>query len=47
MVFETHAVTIAQDAVAVRAVLLLVGWTLEAADILSALRLVVIAIGAT
>ena len=47
MVFETHAVRVAQDAVAVRAVLLLLGGTREAADIPSALRLVVVAIGVT
>jgi hypothetical protein len=47
MVFETHAVTVAQDAKAVWAVLPLVGGTLEATDILSALGLVVVAIGVT
>ncbi len=47
VVFETHAVTIAQDAKAVRAALALLGGTREAADILPALRLVVVAIGVT
>jgi hypothetical protein len=47
MVFETHAVTITQDAVAVRAVLALLWGTREAADILPALGLVVVAIGVT
>jgi hypothetical protein len=47
MVFETHAMRVAQDAIAVRAVLPLFGGTLEAADILSALGLVVVAIGVT
>src|SRR5919204_6386195 len=45
VVFETHVVTVAQDAKAVRAALALLGWTLEAADILAALGLVVVAIG--
>src|SRR5712691_3353088 len=47
VVFETHAVTGAQDAKAVRAGLALLGGTREAADILPALRLVVVAIGVT
>src|SRR5215470_12360373 len=47
MVFETHAVRVAQDAVAVWAALLLLGRTLEATDILPALCLVVVAIGVT
>lgn len=47
MVFEAHAMTVAQNAKAVWAVLLLLGRTLEATDILPALRLVVIAIGMT
>jgi hypothetical protein len=47
MVTEGHAVTIAKDPVSMRAVLLLLGWAREAADILPALCLVVVAIGAT
>ena len=47
MVFETHAMTVAQDAIAVWAALLFLGWTLQATDILPALRLVVVAIGVT
>src|SRR5712691_11808115 len=47
MVCERHAVAIAQDANAVWAVLLLLGGARSAADILPALRLVVVAIGAT
>ena len=47
VVFETHAVTVAQDAKAVRAALALLGGTLEAADILAALGLVVGAIRVT
>jgi len=40
MVFETHAVRVAQDTEAVRAVLLLFRGTRETADILQALGLV-------
>jgi hypothetical protein len=47
MVLEPHTVTIAQDAVAMRAVLALLGGTREAADILPTLGLVVVAIGVT
>ena len=47
VVCETHAVTGAQDAKAVRAALALLGGTLEAADILAALGLVVGAIRVT
>ena len=47
MIFEMHAVTVAQDAVAVRAALLLLGWTREAADVLPTLGLVVVAIRVT
>jgi hypothetical protein len=47
MVFETHAVRVAQDTVAVGAALLLFGWTREAADILPALGLIVVTIGVT
>jgi hypothetical protein len=47
VVFETHAVTVAQDAVAVRAAFLLLGRTWQATDILPALSLVVITIGVT
>ena len=44
MVFETHTVRVAQGAVTVRAVPLLLRGTLETADILSALSFVVVAI---
>ena len=47
MVFEAHAVRVAQDAKAVRAVLALLWGTREATDILSALGLVVVAMGVT
>jgi hypothetical protein len=47
MVFETHAVRVAQDAVAVGAALLLLGRTLQATDILPTLGLIVVAIGVT
>jgi hypothetical protein len=47
MGFETHAVTVAQNTVTVWAVLLLLGRTLEAADVLPALGLVVVAVGVT
>ena len=47
VIFETHAVIVAQNAGAVRAAPLLLGGTLETADILSALRLVVVAIGSS
>ena len=47
MLFETHAMTVAQDAVAVWALLLLIRGTRQTADILPTLRLVVIAIGVT
>src|SRR4029450_2026498 len=47
VVFERHAMTIAQDAVAVRAVLLLLGGARSAADILPTVGLIVVAIGAT
>ena len=47
MVFETHAVRVAQDAKAVWAAPLFLGWTLQATDILPALGLVVVAVGMT
>jgi hypothetical protein len=47
MVPKAHAVAIAQHPVSMRAVLLLLGWTREAADVLPTLGLVVVAIGAT
>ena len=47
MITETHTVAIAQHPVSMRAVLLLLGWTREAANILPTLGLVVVAIGAT
>src|SRR4249919_858433 len=47
MLFETHAVTVAQDAVTVWTAPLLLGGTRETTDILPALRLVVVAIGVT
>jgi len=47
VVFEAHAVRVAQDAVAVWTTLLLLGGTLQATDILPALGLVVVAIGVT
>jgi hypothetical protein len=47
MVFETHAVTVAQDAVAVWATLLLLGRAWQATDILATFALVVVAIGVT
>jgi hypothetical protein len=46
MVFETHTVAIAQNAVSMRAMLLLLGWTREATDVLPTLGLIVVAIGA-
>lgn len=42
MLFGCHTVTIAQDSIAVWAVLLLLGWTWEAADILPGVGLIVI-----
>ena len=47
MITEAHAVAVAQHPVSMRTVLLLLGWTLEAADVLPTLSLVVVAIGAT
>ena len=47
MVFKAHAVTVTQDAIAVWTALLLLGGTLQAADILPTLRLAVVAIGVT
>jgi hypothetical protein len=47
MVFEAHAVRVAQNAKAVGAALLLLGRTWQATDILAALGLVVVAIGMT
>jgi hypothetical protein len=47
MVFETHPMTVAPDAKAVGAAPLFLRGTREAADILSALGLVVVAIGVT
>src|SRR5262250_87123 len=45
VVFETHAVRVAQDTKAVRAMSPLVGRTWQAADVLPALSLIVVAIG--
>ena len=47
VVFERHPMAIAQDAVAVRAVLPFLERTREAADILPRVRLVIVAIGVT
>lgn len=47
MVFATPTVTRAQDAEAMRAVLVLVGGTRQTADILPTLGLVVVAMGVT
>jgi hypothetical protein len=47
MVTEGHPVAIAQHPIAMRAALLLLRWTPEAADIVPALCLVVVAMGAT
>ena len=47
MVFETHAMTVAQDAIAVWAALLFLGWTWQATDILPTLRVIVVAMRVT